>query len=289
MQEQRRKVTISTLRQMKAKGETAVFLTAYDYPFALMADQAGVDMILVGDSLGMTVLGHETTLPVTMDDMIRHSQAVTRAVTYAFVVGDMPFMSYQPSDEVAIANGGRFLAEAGCDCVKLEGGRRMAGRVRAMVDAGLLVMGHLGLTPQNAHQVGGYRVQGKTLEGFRDLMDDALALEEAGACSILLEGIPDPVGSLVAERLSIPIYGIGAGSGMDGQLLIMHDVLGLFDRFTPKFVKRYAEIGEVVREAFSAYASDVRSGRFPGPDQFYPIDPDELDQIRRSAGGDRNV
>jgi 3-methyl-2-oxobutanoate hydroxymethyltransferase len=162
----------------------------------------------------------------------------------------------------------------------------MAGRVRAMVDAGLLVMGHLGLTPQNAHQVGGYRVQGKTLEGFEELMEDALALEEAGACSILLEGIPDPVGGLVAQRLSIPIYGIGAGSGMDGQLLIMHDVLGMFDRFTPKFVKRYAEIGELVREAFTSYASDVRSGRFPGPDQFYPIDTDELDQIRRSAGHD---
>lgn len=289
MQEPRKKVTISTLKQMKAKGETAVFLTAYDYPFALMADQAGVDMILVGDSLGMTVLGHETTLPVTMDDMIRHSQAVTRAVEFAFVVGDMPFMSYQPSDEIAVTNGGRFISEAGCDCVKLEGGRRMAGRVRAMVDAGLLVMGHLGLTPQNAHQVGGYRVQGKTLEGFKELLQDALALEQAGACSILLEGIPDPIGSLIAQRLSIPIYGIGAGSGMDGQLLIMHDVLGMFDRFTPKFVKRYADVGRVVREAFAAYASEVRSGAFPAAEQFYPVDPDEVEQIRRFLDSDRDA
>ena len=276
---ERKKVTITTLRNKKNKGDKTVFITAYDFPFAKLADEAGVDMILVGDSLGMTVLGHETTLPVTMEDMIRHSQAVRRAVKYAFIVGDMPFMSYQTSDRDAVINAGRFIAEAGCDCVKLEGGRRVASRVRAIVDAGILVMGHLGLTPQNALQVGGYRVQGKDIQGFKDLLDDALALQEAGISSLLLEGIPNRVAGLIARQLTIPVYGIGAGRELDGQLIIMHDILGLFDRFVPKFVKKYASLGELARNAMKAYADDVRTVSFPSDEQFYDIPADNLKEI----------
>lgn len=276
---ERKKVTIETLRAMQRRGERVTFITAYDFPLARYADRAGADMILVGDSMGMTVLGHKTTLPVTMDDMIRACQAVTRGAEKAFVVGDMPYMSYQPSDRDAIINAGRFIAEGNCDAVKMEGGRRMAGRVRAMVDAGILVMGHLGLTPQSLGQLGGYRVQGKNLAAYQQLLDDALALEEAGAHMLLLEAIPNEVAALVREHLSIPVYGIGAGNHLDGQLVIVHDLLGMFEEFTPKFVKRYAEVGKLITESIAAYCADVKSGAFPTEEHFYAIPPEQLNEI----------
>src|SRR3989344_401337 len=281
---ERKKVNISTLVAKKKKDEKAVFITAYDYPFSYLADQAGIDMILIGDSLGMTTLGHETTLPVTMEDMIRHSQAVKRGSKYAFLIGDMPFMSYQPSDRDAILNAGRFISEAGCDAVKLEGGRRVKDRVRAIVDAGIIVMGHLGLTPQNAAQMGGFRVQGKTVDQFEELLQDALALQEAGAALLLLEALPSEVASLIRARLSIPVYGIGAGGHMDGQLLIIHDLLGLFHQFTPKFVKKYASLGDDALQALQEYVSDVRSKKFPSPEHDYEINSEALEQIRLRAG-----
>jgi 3-methyl-2-oxobutanoate hydroxymethyltransferase len=277
--EARKKININTLNHRKRKGQKVVFITAYDYPFARLADQAGVDMILVGDSLGMTTLGHKTTLPVTMDDMIRHAQAVTRATEYAFVVGDMPFMSYQPSDRDAILNAGRFYSEANCDAVKLEGGREIAPRVRAMVDAGIVVMGHLGLTPQRLAQMGGYRVQGKTLDEYKVLLEDAYVLQEAGASFLLIEAVPQVTAKKLREQIKIPMYGIGAGDEVDGQLVIIHDILGLFEAFQPKFIKQYTQVGKIVKEALANYANDVRTGQFPAAEHMYPIDPAEAQKI----------
>jgi 3-methyl-2-oxobutanoate hydroxymethyltransferase len=266
---EKKKTTLLTLRALKARGEKAVFVTAYDYPLAGLADKAGVDIILVGDSLGMTTLGYRDTLSVTMDDMVRHSAAVTRAAKRAFVVGDLPFMSYQPSDRDAILNAGRLIAEGGCDAVKCEGGVRVAPRVKAMVDAGIVVMGHLGLTPQNQAQLGGYRVQGKTPEAARVLVDDAVALQEAGASFLLLEAMPPETAADVRAAVTIPVYGIGAGDRVDGQLVIVHDLIGLFDQFTPKFVKRYCDAAGLIEGALSEYCSEVRSGAFPAPEHFY--------------------
>lgn len=277
--EERKKITLLTLRSMKLRGERAVFITAYDFPFGLFADRAGVDMILVGDSAAMTTHGHTTTMPITMDEMISHAKAVRKAVKYAFLIGDMPYMSYQPSDRDAIVNAGRFIAEAGCDAVKCEGGRRMAGRVKAMVDAGVVVMGHLGMTPQNMAQMGGYRVQGKTKESYDMLLDDALALQEAGASSLLLEAMPAETAAYIRERLSIPVYGIGAGDQVDGQLVIVHDIIGMFEQFKPKFVKRYCEVGELIEGVIRKYANEVRNKIFPSKEHFYDINADELKKI----------
>lgn len=279
--DQRKKTTLLTLKKLKDAQKKAVYLTAYDYPIALLADRAGVDMLLVGDSLGMTTLGFRDTLKVTMDDMIRHASAVTRAANYAFIIGDMPFMSYQTSDRDAIINAGRLIGEAGCDAVKCEGGVRIVSRVKAMVDAGILVQGHLGLTPQNAAQMGGYRVQGKTKESYQQLLQDALTLEEAGVFSILLEGMPSQVAEKIKNRLSIPVYGIGAGNKVDGQLLIVHDLIGLFEQFTPKFVKRYAETGKIIEDAISKYCTDVRTEKFPTKKYFYEISKEELKKLDR--------
>jgi len=279
MTEGRKKVTLLTLQAMKRRGERVVFITAYDFPFGLFADRAGADMILVGDSAAMTTHGHTTTMPITMDEMISHAKAVRRAVKYAFLVGDMPFMSYQPSDRDAVVNAGRFIAEAGCDAVKCEGGRRVANRVKAMVDAGIVVMGHLGMTPQNMAQMGGYRVQGKTKESYDTLLEDALALQEAGASSLLLEAMPAETSAMIRERLSIPVYGIGAGDQADGQLVIVHDIVGMFEQFKPKFVKRYCEAGALIEGAIRQYADEVRSGAFPTKDNFYEINEDELKKI----------
>lgn len=281
--EDRKKITLTTLLGMKRDGKKVAWITAYDYPFARIADRAGVDMILIGDSLGMTVLGHATTLPVTMDDMIRHSSAVVRATKYAFLIGDMPFMSYQPSNRDAIINAGRFIAEAGCDAVKCEGGRRVAERVRAMTDAGILVMGHLGLTPQNMAQLGGFRVQGKTKDSYVSLLEDALALQDAGAFAILLEGMPAETAESIKKHLSIPLYGIGAGDKLDGQLLIIHDMLGMFDQFMPKFAKRYCEAGQLIEEAIAKYCEEVRGGEFPKKEHFYEIKPEELSKIKKHS------
>ncbi len=276
---ERKKVTIETLREMKSKGEKIAFLTAYDYPFALLQDRAGIDMILVGDSLGMTVLGHKTTLPVTMDDMVRHASAVNRAVKYAYTVGDMPYMSYQPSIETAIRSAGRFMSECGMDAIKLEGGVTMVETVRALVNVGIPVMGHIGMTPQFAAQFGGYKVRGKDADTARKLFEDAKALEEAGAFAILLECVPAKVTEKITSELNMITLSIGAGPHCDGQLLIMHDVIGLFELFQPKFVKRYIDIGPMVEKAFNEYVKDVKSGAFPAPEHFYHIKKEELDKI----------
>jgi len=259
---------------MKAHGKKAVFLTAYDYPMATFADAAGVDMILVGDSVGNTTLGFTSTIPVTMDDMIRHSRAVTKAVKRAFVIGDMPFMSYQPSDEIAVKNAGRFIAEAECDAVKCEGGRRVAPRIKAMVDAGIVVMGHLGLTPQNIAQLGGYRIQGRNDKEIEMLKQDILAIEEAGAHFVLLEAMPPRAGKILHDAVSIPVYGIGVGPHVDGQLVIVHDMLMMQPADImkkPKFVKVYANVGKVITDAIAQYAKEIRDGTFPAEEHFYEV------------------
>jgi len=275
-----RKVTVATLAALKARGERAVFLTAYDYPTAVFADRAGVDMLLVGDSGAMTMLGHSGTCAITMTEMLVFARAVCRGAQRAFVVGDLPFLSYQASSEDAIRNAGAFIA-AGCDAVKCEGGARVADRVRAMVDAGIAVMGHLGLTPQSLGQLGGYRVQGKSLDAAERLLADARTLQEAGAFAILLEALPAEAAAYVREHLEVPVYGIGAGPEVDGQLVIAHDLLGSFvGDITPRFVRRYAELDTVIGNAVAAYAADVRSGRFPGPEHCYPIDEADAAAIR---------
>jgi 3-methyl-2-oxobutanoate hydroxymethyltransferase len=270
-----KKVTVATLAALRARDEKAVFVTAYDYPTATYADRAGVDMLLVGDSAAMTVLGLPTTVGITLDEMLVFARAVCRGAKRAFVVGDLPFLSYQPSDEAAIRSGGAFIA-AGCDAVKCEGGQRIAQRVRAMTDAGIAVMGHLGLTPQSLGQLGGYRVQGKTLAAVERLTEDALALQDAGAFSVLLEAVPAEAAAYVREHVDVLVYGIGAGPNVDGQLVISNDALGNFvGDIRPRFVKRYADVGTVVEASFRNYASDVRAGRFPAPEHCYPIDATE--------------
>ena len=267
-----KKVTITTLNAYKARGQKAVFVTAYDYPTATFAQRAGVDMILVGDSAGMTMMGLPNTLGVSMDEMIVFVRSVCRATQHAFIVGDLPFLSYQPSDETAVLNAGRFIA-AGCDAVKCEGGRRVAQRVRAMADAGICVMGHLGLTPQNLAQLGGYRVQGKSEAAVERLTDDAVALQDAGAFSILLEAMPSESAARIRESVEIPVYGIGAGPCVDGQLVISHDILGNFvGDIAPRFVKQYAQLGAEIERVFREYAHDVRSSAFPGPEHCYALD-----------------
>jgi 3-methyl-2-oxobutanoate hydroxymethyltransferase len=277
-----RKVTTATLAALKARQEKAVFVTAYDYPTATFAERAGVDMILVGDSAAMTMLGLPSTIGIGMEEMLVFARAVTRATKRAFVVGDLPFLSYQPSDETAVRNAGAFLV-AGCDAVKCEGGERVVPRVRAMADAGVAVMGHLGLTPQNMGQLGGYRVQGKTLAAAERLAHDARALEDAGAFALLVEAVPPDTAALVRERVSIPVYGIGAGPHVDGQLVISHDILGNFvGDIAPRFVTPYATVGRDIEAALRRYAEDVRAGRFPRPEHYYPIDPDQAAAIGRA-------
>jgi 3-methyl-2-oxobutanoate hydroxymethyltransferase len=260
---QRKKVTTRTIREMKTRAEPITMLTAYDYGTALAVDRAGIDAILVGDSLGMVVLGYDTTLPVTMEDMLHHCRAVARGASYALLIGDMPFMSYQASVDDAVRNAGRFLQEAGMDAVKLEGGFERLDAVGAIISAGIPVMGHLGLTPQSVHQFGGFRAQGKEASAAKRLVEDALSLEEAGCFSIVLESIPTRLGKLVSERLEIPTIGIGAGPDCDGQVLVTHDLIGMFDRFTPRFVKRYAEIHLEMDKAFTSFRDDVQSKTFP--------------------------
>ena len=260
---ERKKVTTLTFRRKKLRHDPITVLTAYDYPTALAMDQAGIDSILVGDSLGMVVLGYPNTLPVTMEDMLHHCKAVARGAQYSLLIGDMPFMSYQVSVQDALRNAGRFFQEAGMDAVKLEGGRERLDVVRAIVSAGIPVMGHLGLTPQSVHQLGGFRPQGREVAAARRLLEDALLLQEAGCFSIVLESVPARLAALISQRLEIPTIGIGAGAGCDGQVLVTHDLLGLFDRFTPKFVKKYADLHGEMKRAFSAYIDEVRQQTFP--------------------------
>ena len=278
-----RKVTTATLTALRQRGEPAVWITAYDYPTAVFADRAGADVLLVGDSAAMTMLGHENTTSITMDEMLVFTRAVCRGAKRAFVVGDMPFLSYQVSSARAILNAGAFVA-AGCGAVKIEGGRRVAPRIRAIADAGIAVMGHLGLTPQSLGQLGGYRVQGKTLAAAQQLLEDTLALQEAGAFAVLLEAIPAETALFIRERVDLLVYGIGAGPHVDGQLVIAHDVLGSFvGDIAPRFVRRYAEVGAATEQAIRSYAADVRASRFPGPEHCYPIDDEDAAELRAAS------
>ena len=280
---QRKKVTTRTFLEKKERGQPISMLTAYDYPTALAMDKAGVDSILVGDSLGMVVLGYENTLPVTMEEMLHHCRAVARGAKIALLVGDMPFMSNQVSVEDAVGNAGRFLQQGGMDAVKLEGGRERLGAIRAITGAGIPVMGHLGLTPQSVHQLGGFRAQGKTATAAKRLLEDALLLQEAGCFSIVLESVPARLGELVSKKLGIPTIGIGAGLGCDGQVLVTHDLLGLFERFTPKFVKKYANLHIEMQRAFGEYLSDVESKTFPAQEHTVEMPNDEWDAFVREV------
>jgi 3-methyl-2-oxobutanoate hydroxymethyltransferase len=264
-----KKKTLFDFQQMKKDRKKITFLTSYDYPTATFAEAAGLDMLLVGDSLGMCVYGYEGTIPVVMDQMIYHAQAVRRGAPNTFVIGDMPFMSYQSSIEKAVENAARFLKEAGCDAIKLEGGRRVAPVIRAIVDAGIVVMGHIGLTPQSSGQLGGHKAQGRTAELAELVVQDALAVQEAGAHMILLEAIPPEVGQYISSTLRIPALSIGAGPACDGQLLIVSDLIGQFQAFTPKFVKKYCNVAELVTNAMKEYCEDVRKGAFPAEEHCY--------------------
>jgi 3-methyl-2-oxobutanoate hydroxymethyltransferase len=258
-----KKKTIKTFHQKKERGESIAMLTGYDYPTALALDRSGIDAILVGDSLGMVVLGYENTVPVTMEEMLHHCRAVARGARSALLIGDMPFMSYQVSVELAVSNAGRFLQEGGMHAVKLEGGRERLDTIRAIISGGIPVMGHLGLTPQSIHALGGYHPQGRTTADARRILEDALFLEEAGCFSLVLESVPARLAEFISKRISIPTIGIGAGSGCDGQVLVVHDMLGFFDRFTPKFVKKYADLHGEMQRAFGEYISDVVARRYP--------------------------
>lgn len=268
------RLSILDMRQKKQAGEPITMLTAYDYPTALAVDQTGIDMILVGDSLGMVVLGYENTLPVTMDEMIHHCKAVARGASHALLVGDMPFMSYQVSVQDAVRNAGRFLQEGGMQAVKLEGGRERADAVRAIIGSGIPVMGHLGLTPQSVSQLGGFKPQGRTLETAKRLVEDAQILQDEGCFSLVLEAVPGPLAGWISERLDIPTIGIGAGSACDGQVLVLHDLLGIFDRFTPRFVRRYAELRQEMQHAILEYRDDVLSGKFPAQEHTFDMPSD---------------
>lgn len=282
---ERKKMSAPRLVAKKARHEPITMLTAYDYTGARLVDAAGIDAILVGDSLGMVMMGLDNTLPVTMEEMLHHCRAVARGAKYAHLVGDMPFMSYQAEVAEAVRNAGRFLREGGMESVKLEGGQEMVATIRAIVAAGIPVMGHLGLTPQSISKFGGMRAQGKTAIAARRLVDDALALEAAGCYAIVLEAVPAPVAAAISQRIAIPTIGIGAGAGCDGQVLVYHDVLGLFDRVHPPFVKEYARLSETIVEAFNAYREDVVAGRFPAEEHTYPMSAEELAAFQQALEG----
>jgi 3-methyl-2-oxobutanoate hydroxymethyltransferase len=276
----RKKITIPYLFKKVVDGEPITWLTCYDYPTAYLQEQAGIEMILVGDSLGMTMLGYDTTLPVTMDDMIRHSQAVRRGAPTAFVVGDMPYMSYQPSIETAIRNAGRFMAEASCDAIKLEGGASMADRIKGIVDAGIPAMGHLGLTPQSVSALGGYKVQGKNAALAKKIIDDAKILEKAGAFSILLEMVPDRVCKLITEHAEhCIIMSLGSGPHAHGQLLIYHDMFGLYPRFKPRMAKVFGNAGEVILNGLKTYHDEVIGKQFPQPENWFGMPDEEYEEL----------
>ena len=275
-----KKKSVLDLYKMKKSGEKVAWITAYDYPTAMFAEAAGMDMLLVGDSLGMVTLGYSGTVPVTMEDCISHCQAVRRGAPNTFVIGDMPFGSYQTSDEDAVKNAVRFLKEADVDAIKLEGGIRVQSRIRAITDAGIAVFGHIGLTPQSSGQLGGFKAQGRTVESARGVIEDALAVQEAGAMMLLVEAVPPEVTKFIADLLEIPVYSIGAGD-CDGQLLISSDMVGKFQAFTPKFVKKYANVAEVETNAYKEYIKDVKEGVFPSDEYVYHVtDPmDEFEEL----------
>lgn len=267
------------LQKMKESGKKAVWITAYDYWTAQFSEKAGMDMILVGDSLGMCIYGYEGTIPVTMDQCIYHSEGVRRGAPHTFVIGDMPFLSYQVNVDEAVRNAGRFFKEARVDAVKLEGGRRVCAQIKAIADGGMLVMGHIGLTPQSSGQLGGFKAQGRTVEAAMELVEDARAIQKAGAFALLVEAVPPEVCKIIRDELAIPVYSIGAGIDADGQLMIVSDILGIFQAFTAKFVKKYANLGEETLRALTAYAEDVRSGRFPEPQHTYNMLEGELPRL----------
>ena len=274
------KLPLTELAEMKRRGDRIVMVTAYDAPGARFADAAGIDIILVGDSAAMVVLGHDSTVPATMDEMLVLTRAVTRGARRPLVVADMPFGSFQVSDEDALRNAIRFVKEAGADAVKLEGAGSMLPRVHALVGAGIPVMGHIGLTPQSATMLGGFKAQGRTAEKARKLVEDARSLEAAGCFSLVLEAVPSPVATRITETLTIPTIGIGAGAGCDGQVLVYHDLLGLYEARAPRFVKRYAALADEIRAALEQYAEDVRTGRFPEEQHGYAMPDEELDAFR---------
>ncbi|MEE8357373.1 MAG: 3-methyl-2-oxobutanoate hydroxymethyltransferase [Anaerolineales bacterium] len=278
----RKKITIRTLFDKAEKGEPISWLTCYDYPTAYFQEEAGLDMLLVGDSLGMTMLGYDGTLPVTMDDMMRHTQAVRRGAPTAFLVGDMPYMSYQASNESAVLNAGRFMAEASCDAIKLEGGQVMADRMRAIVAAGIPAVGHLGLTPQSVAALGGFRVQGRGAVQAKEIIDDAKALEEAGAFCILLEMVPDRVTRIITERAdNCLIMSLGSGPDAHGQLLIFHDMFGLYPKFTPKMAKVYGNAGEVLQNGLIQYNKEVKDKTFPKKENWFTINNEEFEDLQK--------
>ncbi|HUT67118.1 MAG TPA: 3-methyl-2-oxobutanoate hydroxymethyltransferase [Dehalococcoidales bacterium] len=273
------RVTISQIKEMKKKGEKISMLTAYDYVTAKLVDQAGVPLILVGDSLGMVVLGYDSTIPVTMDVMLHHTRAVVRGTSKALVVGDMPFMTYTVSLEEALRNAARFLQETGCQAVKLEGGVNVAETVRRIVNCGIPVMGHIGLTPQSINQLGGHKIQGKTPEAAARLLADARALDEAGAFAVVLETVPAPLAALISKKISVPTIGIGAGAGCDGQVQVINDILGSYTDFVPKHAKQYARLADIMSSAISAYHEEVKSGKFPTEAQSFPMDESVLAEL----------
>lgn len=277
---ERKKITLPALFKKVSEGTPITWLTCYDYPTAYLQEQAGIDMILVGDSLGMTMLGYDSTLPVTMSDMIRHTQAVRRGAPTAFLVGDMPYMTYQPSVETAILNAGRFMAEAGCDAIKLEGGAAMANRIQGIVEAGIPAIGHLGLTPQSVAALGGFRVQGKSADLAKKILDDAKALENAGVFAILLEMVPDRLCKLITERADdCIIMSLGSGPHAHGQLLIYHDMFGLYPKFKPKMAKVFGNAGEVILNGLKGYVSEVMDKTFPQPENWFGMSDEEYDDL----------
>jgi 3-methyl-2-oxobutanoate hydroxymethyltransferase len=285
----RKPVTLTKLAEMRALGEPIVMITAYDHPSALVVEEAGVDVVLVGDSAANNVLGYEDTVPVTVEELLMLSAAVRRGLKTPLMVGDLPFGSYEASDADAIATAHRFVKEAGCDAVKLEGGGVMADRARAIVRAGVPVMGHVGLTPQTATALGGYRAQGRTAERAREVLEDALALQKAGCFAIVFEAIPAEVTDVIMHQMEIPVIGIGAGPSTDGQVLVLHDLLGVHDGFTPKFVKRFADVRAEMLRGVEAYTREVRTRAFPGPEHTYGIAPEEIERLRAQVPRHRHT
>ena len=275
------KNTVSTLLAQKQSGDKITMLTAYDFTTARIMDECGVNAILIGDSLGMVMLGYDNTLPVTMEDMIHHTAAVSRGAQNAFIVADMPFMSYQVSVQEAVINAGRLIKEGGANAVKLEGGAEVCEQIKAIVNASIPVVAHLGLTPQSVNVFGGFKVQGKNISNAKKLIEDALKIQEAGACAVVLEGIPAQLAQIITNKLLIPTIGIGAGNGCDGQVLVYQDMLGLTTGHTPKFVKRFAEAGEVMRKGIAEYISETKEGSFPAPEHTYAIDEEVIAEIKK--------
>jgi len=278
------RTSIIRIREMKQKGEKITMLTAYDYSTAMIVDEVGIPLILVGDSLGMTMLGYETPIPVTMEDMLMHVKAVVRGTKNALIVGDMPFMTYHVSTEQAVTNAGRFLQEGGCQSVKLEGGVNVAERIKRIVESGIPVCGHIGLTPQSLNQLGGYRIQGRNKEAAIKVINDAEAVEQAGAYAVVLETVPAALAALISKRLAIPTIGIGAGAGCDGQVQVIHDILGLYPNFVPKHAKQYANVHDVEKNAIANYMSEVKSGTFPTEANSFPIDAGVIKELEAELG-----